>query len=69
MIEVDVRGFACPIPVVRTQKAIADNPGQEITVFCDCNVAKENVMRLADSKGYTVKETNVGYEIKLSLKP
>lgn len=56
MVEVDVRGFACPIPVVRTQKAMAENAGQEIIVLCDSSVAKENVARLAESKGYTVSE-------------
>jgi tRNA 2-thiouridine synthesizing protein A len=69
MIEVDVRGFACPIPVVRTQKAMAENPGQEIVVLYDCNVAKENVRRLAESKGYAITENNKGEDFSLLLKP
>jgi TusA-related sulfurtransferase len=26
MVEVDVRGFSCPVPVVRTKKAMEQNP-------------------------------------------
>ncbi|MCK4721832.1 MAG: sulfurtransferase TusA family protein, partial [Dehalococcoidia bacterium] len=28
MIEVDVRGFSCPIPVVKTKKAIEEHPDE-----------------------------------------
>ena len=69
MIEVDVRGYSCPIPVVNTKKAFKDNPGKELTVLVESAVSKENVTRLAESEGYTthVEETDDGY--KLVLKP
>jgi tRNA 2-thiouridine synthesizing protein A len=69
MIEVDVRGFSCPIPVVNTKKAIKDNPGKELTVLVESAVSKENVTRLAESEGYSTQaeETDDGY--KLRLKP
>lgn len=69
MIEVDVRGYSCPIPVVNTKKAIKGNPGKEITVLVESAVSRENVTRLAESEGYTtqVEETDDGY--KLILKP
>ncbi|MBN2075693.1 MAG: sulfurtransferase TusA family protein [Dehalococcoidales bacterium] len=69
MIEVDVRGYSCPIPVVNTKKAIKDNPGKELTVLVESAVSKENVTRLAESEGYAaqVEETDDGY--KLVLKP
>ena len=69
MIEVDVRGYSCPIPVVNTKKAIKDNPGKELTILVESAVSKENVTRLAQSEGYTtqVEETDDGY--KLVLKP
>jgi TusA-related sulfurtransferase len=68
MIEIDVRGFSCPIPVVNTRKAIKDNPGKELTVLVESAVSKENVTRLAESEGYatTVKETDDGYILTLS---
>jgi tRNA 2-thiouridine synthesizing protein A len=69
MIEVDVRGYSCPIPVVNTKKAIKDNPGKELTILVESAVSKENVTRLAQSEGYAaqVEEIDDGY--KLVLKP
>ncbi|MFC1992371.1 sulfurtransferase TusA family protein [Chloroflexota bacterium] len=55
MIEVDARGFSCPIPVVRTKKAIEENPKETITVLIETEVSKENVSRLAQSKGYSTE--------------
>ena len=69
MIEIDVRGYSCPIPVVNTKKAIKENPGKELVVLVESAVSRENVTRLAQSEGYTaqVEETDDGY--KLVLKP
>jgi tRNA 2-thiouridine synthesizing protein A len=56
MIEVDVRGFACPIPVVKTKKAMESNPNDVIKVIVESSVSKENISRLAKNKGYSVKD-------------
>ena len=68
MVEVDVRGFSCPIPVVRTKKAIEENPKELITVLVESTVSKENVSRLARSKGYSIKieEGSDGYSLVLT---
>jgi len=68
MIEVDARGFSCPIPVVRTRKAIKENPAMVITVLVDSAASKENVSRLAKSEGYSIKieEINDGFCLQLS---
>jgi len=68
MGEVDVRGFSCPIPVVRTKKAIEENPNEPVTVLVEGSVSKENVCRLARSKGYSVKvdEVKDGFHLLLS---
>lgn len=68
-VEVDVRGLSCPIPVVKTKKAMDSNPGEEIVVILDSNVSKENVMRLADNKGYTADSDESGSEYRVILKP
>jgi tRNA 2-thiouridine synthesizing protein A len=70
MIEVDVRGFSCPIPVVRTKKAIKDNPEDELIVLVESAVSKENVSRLAQSEGYAaqVEEVEDGFRLHLSPK-
>ncbi len=69
MIEVDARGFSCPIPVVKTKKAIEDNPNQPLTVFVESDVSKENVTRLAEGKGYSVNTESVEDGFKLDLNP
>lgn len=69
MIEVDVRGLSCPIPVVRTKKAIEANPGQELSVLVETAVSRENVSRIAKSKGYDVKVEESGDEFIVRLIP
>jgi tRNA 2-thiouridine synthesizing protein A len=70
MIEVDVRGFGCPIPVVRTKKVIEQNPNESVTVLVETAVSKENVFRLAQSKKYSVQvEETDGDEYKILLTP
>lgn len=69
MIEVDVRGFSCPIPVVRAQKAIEENPNEILTVVTETGVTRENVSRLAQSKGYTVKVEEVGDDFHIQIIP
>ena len=69
MVEVDVRGFSCPIPVVRTKQAIEQNPGEPITVLVESAVSKENVSRLAQSQGYSVKVEATEDGFRLLLNP
>ena len=68
MIEVDARGFSCPIPVVKTKKAIEENPKKQIQVLVETAVSKENVSRMAKSQGYSVEEeeTSDGYRLVLN---
>ena len=69
MIEVDVRGFSCPIPVVKTKQAMEENPNEVLTVLVETAVSRENVSRLAESKGYSVKAEEIGGEYRLVLTP
>ena len=69
MFEVNVLGLACPIPVVRVQKAIASHPGEVLLVKVDAPTAKDHVTRLGESKGYNVKVEQKGAEIHLELTP
>lgn len=69
MVEVDVRGFSCPVPVVRTKKAMDQNPKEMLTVLIETAVSKENVSRLAESKGYSIKVEEVSNEYRLTLIP
>ena len=69
MIEVDARGYSCPIPVVKTRKAIDENPKERIAVLVETEVSRENVSRLAQSKGYSVEAEKVSDEYRLMLTP
>ena len=69
MIEVDARGFSCPIPVVKTKKAMEENPKEVLTVLVETAVSKENVSRLAQSQGYTIKVGEASGEYRLVLTP
>lgn len=69
MIEVDVRGYSCPIPVVKTKKAIEEHPKEPITVLVETATSKENVSRLAQGKGYSVKVEEAKDGFKLLLEP
>ena len=69
MTEVDVRGYSCPVPVVKTRKAMEENPGEALSVLVETAVSRENVTRLAESQGYLVKVEEVSGEYKLTLTP
>ena len=69
VIELDVRGFSCPVPVVKTKKAMETNPEKELTVLVETAVSKENVSRLAQNQGYSVSIESVEDEYKLTLTP
>ena len=69
MIEVDVRGFSDHVPIVRTQKAIKENPNKVLFVLADTGVTRENVSHLAQGKGYTVKVEHTCDEYLIQLIP
>ncbi|MCL4555153.1 MAG: sulfurtransferase TusA family protein [Actinobacteria bacterium] len=65
MIEVDVRGLSCPMPLVETKKALDSGP-DNLTVLADSGTAKANVVAMLRDSGYdvTVDESAEGYSIK-----
>ncbi len=69
MIEVDARGFSCPIPMVMAKKAIEENPKEPLAVLVETAVSKENVSRLAKSQNYSVEIEETGGEFRLVLSP
>ena len=64
-----MRGFSCPIPVVKTKKAIEEHPDEPLNVLVETAVSKENVSRLAEGKGYSVEVEEVEDGFRLSLSP
>jgi selenium metabolism protein YedF len=54
VIEIDVRGLNCPIPVVKTKKALEDMEEGDITVLIERPDGCQNVKRFAESQGCSV---------------
>lgn len=63
---VDVRGRACPEPVLMTKKAVAANPSG-VSILVDNTTARENIKRFAKNKGYNVVVTEDQEGILLAL--
>jgi len=69
MIEVDARGLSCPLPVVNTKRAMDENPAEPVGVLVETAVSRENVSRLARSRGYSVTVEDVEDGSRLVLSP
>lgn len=68
MIEVDVRGLSCPMPVIKTNSALDGlDSGEEVLVILDDPTARANVTRLAKSRKCSVTEAVKGEEYHLTL--
>ena len=53
MLKVDARGDACPLPVVKAKKAIAELNGfGQVEVLVDNEIAVQNLTKMAQQKGY-----------------
>lgn len=68
MQTVDNRGLACPEPVIRTKKALDAMTSGTLVSIVDNEIAKENVLRLANSMGLqtTVKQEGSLFHIEIS---
>ena len=52
MRKVDARGDACPLPVVKAKKAIAElNGAGKVEVLVDNEIAVQNLTKMARQKG------------------
>ena len=61
MITVNAMGDACPIPVIKTKKAMQKVTGAEtIEVLVDNDIAVQNVTKMAQSTGATVTQEKLG---------
>lgn len=71
MIKVNAIGDTCPIPVIKTKKAIAEAAGEgTIEVLVDNEIAVQNVTKMAESEGGKVVSEKVAekeYKITIEL--
>lgn len=61
MIQVNAMGDACPIPLVKTRKAIAELGGPGVVeTLVDNEIAVQNLTKMAQQKGYGLKAEKLG---------
>lgn len=69
---VDARGLACPVPVVKTKKALEEVSGEvpekspfTVVTLVDNDIAAQNVSRMAQNSGYevSVKKNGATYHV------
>lgn len=61
MIQVNAMGDACPIPVVKTKKAIQSlNGSGAVETLVDNEIAVQNLTKMANQKGYGVRSEKLG---------
>ena len=69
MIKVNAIGDNCPIPVIKTKKAMQEETGAEtIEVLVDNEIAVQNVTKMASSAGASVSSEKIAEkEFKLTI--
>jgi TusA-related sulfurtransferase len=63
---IDARGFSCPQPVILTRRALQEGIFP-IEVLVETVTSRENVRRIAERAGYTVKVEEVSDEYRLTI--
>lgn len=66
-MRVDARGLACPLPVVKTKKAIEALTAGRVVAIVDNPVARDNVIKLAQSLSLPVDVVAEGTDFILSI--
>ncbi len=66
-LTIDARGCACPEPVIKTKKALAQGT-ENIIVLVDNQVAVENITRFVTGRGYKISVEKIGSEFQLLIK-
>lgn len=56
MKQIDCRNWLCPKPVIEVRKILLAAPGDPLCVLADDQVARQNLLRLASSLGWSVQE-------------
>ncbi len=64
--KIDARGLSCPQPVMLAAEAVTKG-ALPIEVLVDTVTARENVFRMAKSKGLQVRIDDLDGEFKLTL--
>ncbi len=66
MIQVDVRGFSCPEPLIRTRNALKGlSEGETLEILVDTVTSRENVRRFLMTKKFSIEIEELGDGFKI----
>jgi tRNA 2-thiouridine synthesizing protein A len=63
----DVRGLACPEPIVQAKRALVDQGETQVQLLVDSPVTRDSLKKFAASKGYRYAETPSGEGWRIDL--
>ncbi|NMA55598.1 MAG: sulfurtransferase-like selenium metabolism protein YedF [Firmicutes bacterium] len=66
-VRVDARGLACPLPVVKTKRAIEKLAAGKVITIVDNPIARDNVIKLAQSLDLPVNVVAEGTDFIMSI--
>ena len=69
MMIIDCRGQQCPQPVIQVRRQLLAGPHQPLQVLVDDAAARDNIGKLAASRGCSVTVTSEGTAYRLLLTP
>lgn len=69
MVTIDCRGQQCPQPVIQVRRQLLAEPRAALQVLVDDAAARDNISKLAASRGCTVTVTPEGATYLLKLTP
>ncbi len=65
--KIDARGLSCPQPVVLTRKKMKELGTGNFEVIVETGTSRDNISRLAEHEGWTIKVKEEGDELLLFL--
>jgi tRNA 2-thiouridine synthesizing protein A len=69
MVELDLRGYECPMPVVKVMKAMEKNPDAILKIWVDKASAVDDIARYAAKKKYAAHPEKIDREFLVTLSP
>lgn len=64
---IDCRGMKCPLPVITVKKALEKAADDKLSVIVDNDIAKSNVLKLANSSGCETTVEQLGSDWVITL--
>ena len=69
MLEIDLSGYECPMPVVKAMKVIEKNPGMAVSFLVDKASACDDIARIAQRRRYSSKSEKADGRFRITLTP